>query len=169
MLGFEPGSAGCKENALRFVLFLAPLFFVFVFSFTWRGSHLVVLKDYPWLCAQESLLEGSGNHVGCQELNQSPSCVGCMQGKPPYHCAILWPLLFFLFFLGGGKGGDWATPSNSWRCTQKVTPSTAQGTKKVSGTRLGSREVTEAPERQKPKPLPALPRGPVSCMEGLRW
>lgn len=102
MLGFEPGSAGCKENALRFVLFLAPLFFVFVFSFTWRGSHLVVLKDYPWLCAQESLLEGSGNHVGCQELNQSPSCVG-MQGKPPYHCAILWPLLFFLFF-GGGEG-----------------------------------------------------------------
>lgn len=79
------------------------------------------------------------------------------------------PSFFSFFFGGGGREEIGLHPAILGGCTQKVTPSTAQGTKKVSGTRLGSREVTEAPERQKPKPLPALPRGPVSCMEGLRW
>lgn len=48
------------------------------------GPHLVVLRDYSWLCGQESIWFSQGTI--CQGFK--PIWVGFVQGKPSALCTI---------------------------------------------------------------------------------
>lgn len=74
------------------------------------------------LCAWESLLEGLGEHMGCQGLNPGRLCVG----QTPAYCAIALVPDYYHFFLG-------ATPSHGLADSWGSDPRGGIGTMAVPG------------------------------------
>ena len=70
------------------------------------GSHLMVLSASSWLCAQGSLLEDSGDPLGCWGSNWSAMC------KASYLLhSLSSPFFFFLFYFLFFFFAFWVTPS----------------------------------------------------------
>lgn len=68
---------------------VCPLYFG---CYSWGGgSHAVIFRGKNWLCTQELLLLGSGDHTGCLRLNYGQARQVPHPLFGPEFCFFFWP------------------------------------------------------------------------------